>query len=91
MFKVEEDEQGRPLKNVWFYGISAKRYCLYDLDQEPVIRKFSSHGLGENLMGMDQEQFWKDILAIHYHPELNEQILSKYKHRYAIYNFRVSS
>lgn len=91
MFKVEEDEQRQPLRDVWFYGISSKRYCLYNLDKEPQIRKYSSHGLGENLMGLDQEQFWMDILAIHYHPEIKEQIISKYKNRYAVYNFRVSS
>ena len=91
MFKVEDDGQGKPLKNVWFYGISAKRYCLYDMDKESNIRKFSSHGLGENLMGLDQEEFWKDILKINYNPGLKEQIVSNYKNRYAVYNFRVSS
>ncbi len=93
MFKVEDETKkgGHQLRDVWFYGISAKRYCLYDLDKELIIRKFSSHGLGENLMGLDQEQFWKDILTIQYHPELKSQILSKYKNGYAIFNFRVSS
>lgn len=91
MFKVEEDEQEKPLRDVWFYGISAKRYCLYVMDKEPSIRKFSSHGLGENLMGLDQKQFWADMLTIHYNPELKEEIISKYEIRYAIYNFRVSS
>lgn len=91
MFKVEDDEQGLPLRDVWFYGISAKRYCLYNLDKEIELRKFSSHGLGENLMGLDQEEFWLDILKIHYNPELKNQVLDKYKYRYAVYNFRVSS
>ena len=52
MFKVEEDEAGQPLRNVTFYGISAKRYALYDINNkgEILIRKFSSHGLGENLL-----------------------------------------
>jgi DNA polymerase elongation subunit (family B) len=47
MFKVEDDDEGRPLDDVWFYGISAKRYVLYDRDTNSVIvRKYSSHGLG---------------------------------------------
>jgi hypothetical protein len=49
MFKVEDDDQGKPLEDLWFYGISAKRYVLYDRDPTTgaiTIRKHSSHGLG---------------------------------------------
>jgi len=28
MFKIEEDDNHKPLDNVMFYGISAKIYCL---------------------------------------------------------------
>lgn len=93
MFKVEDDDQGMPLHDVWFYGISAKRYVLYDRTDsgEVVIRKYSSHGLGENLLGLDQEQFWRDILAIHYQPYQRQQIMDKYGYRYAVYDFKVSS
>lgn len=91
MFKVEEDDQGKPLVNVWFYGISAKRYGLYDNDDRTTIRKYSAHGLGENLLGLDQEEFWQDILVLQYHPDLLQQILDKYAYRHAVYSFRVSS
>jgi len=96
MFKVEREKKkdgtdGIELRDVWFYGLSAKRYCLYHLDGEPRIRKYSSHGLGENLMGLDQEDFWRDILRIHYHPSEEDQVLDKYQSGYAVYNFRVSS
>ena len=30
IFKIEEDDNHKPLDNLMFYGISAKRYCLYD-------------------------------------------------------------
>jgi hypothetical protein len=45
-----------------FYGISAKRYCLYDINNgNIIIRKYSTHGLG-HLLNIDDEQVWKDIL-----------------------------
>ena len=47
IFKLEKS-------NVWFYGISAKRYCLYTIDEktgEVIIddKKYSAHGLGHLL------------------------------------------
>jgi len=63
MFKIEEDERGNRLENVMFYGISAKRYCLYDVNNGKVnIRKYSSHGLG-HLKGINGEAVWKAILT----------------------------
>ena len=61
MFKIENDD-GELLENVLFYGISAKRYCLYTVeDNEIKIKKYSLHGLG-HLKGIDGKQVWKDIL-----------------------------
>ena len=69
MFKIEEDDNHKQLDNVMFYGISAKRYCLYDLkdiyskmSNDIVIRKYSTHGLG-HLLNIDGEHIWKDILT----------------------------
>ena len=47
IFKLEKS-------NVWFYGISAKRYCLYTIDEntnEIIVdkKKYSAHGLGHLL------------------------------------------
>jgi len=56
MFKIEKDDNDKPLKNVMFYGISAKRYCLYDINDDNItIRKYSTHGLGHllNINGED--------------------------------------
>jgi hypothetical protein len=95
MFKIEDYEDENKIKHeaddVWFYGISAKRYVLYGFENdEIVIYKYSAHGLG-HLEGIDQVQWWKDILEVHYHPERKEEIISKYKNRPAISTLRVST
>ena len=61
MFKIEEYEDENKEKhladNVWFYGISAKRYVLYGFENNEIkIFKYSSHGLG-HLEGVDHEQW----------------------------------
>ena len=95
MFKIEEYEDKNKIKHladdVWFYGISAKRYVLYGFENDKiVIYKYSAHGLG-NLEGVDQEQWWKDILEIHYHPERKKEVIAKYKNRPAITTLRIST
>ena len=63
MFKIEEDDNHKPLDNVMFYGISAKRYCLYKIENDKInILKYSTHGLG-HLKDIDGEQIWKSILT----------------------------
>lgn len=93
MFKIEEDEEKKPLENVWFYGISAKRYVLYDMPKtnEIKIRKYSLHGLG-HIQGIKdkQKQVWEDILKIHYNPEQKEGILEKYEGMYSISQLTIS-
>ena len=59
----EEDDNSIPLDNVMFYGISAKRYCLYKIDNGEIrILKYSTHGLG-HLKDIDGRQIWKSILT----------------------------
>ena len=91
MFKVESDNEGKKLNNALFYGISAKRYVLYDLEQDGSIkiRKFTSHGLG-HLVDINQEQVWRDILEIHYNPRQRETILKRYHGKYAVSQLTVS-
>lgn len=95
MFKIEEYEDKNKIKhladNVWFYGISAKRYVLYGFENDEIkIYKYSAHGIG-NLEGINHIQWWKDILEVHYHPERKEEIISKYKNRPAISPLRIST
>ena len=95
MFKIEEYEDKNGIKhltdNVWFYGISSKRYVLYGFENDKiVIYKYSAHGLGQ-YEGIDKEQWWKDILDVHYHPEREDEIKSKYKNRPAYSTLRISS
>lgn len=87
MFKVEDDEQGKKLHDVWFYGISAKRYVLYDYDDTITIRKHSAHGLG-HLIDVDEKQWWYDILSLHYGLEYNN---SKYSNKYATSQLTISN
>jgi hypothetical protein len=76
MFKIEEDDNHKPLDNVMFYGISAKRYCLYDENDNGniTIRKFSTHGLG-HLLNISGEEVWEAILTNDY---------SKFKDKIAV-------
>ena len=58
MFKVEDSKDGSLLHDKWFYGVSAKRYVIYDYDEKTkqfTIYKQSLHGLG-HLQGIDQEK-----------------------------------
>ena len=77
MFKTENDDKGKPLDNVLFYGISAKRYCLYRIEHGKIeILKYSTHGLG-HLLNIDGEQIWKDILAKKFEPYSNKMAVSQ--------------
>ena len=54
------------------------------------ILKHSAHGLG-NIRGIDEKQWWIDILNMHYHPEQKQEILSKYQTKYAVAQLTISS
>jgi len=86
--KENYDENGR-LRDLWFYGISAKRYVLYTINEkgEPKPVKWSSHGLG-HLLHEDEndweKQLWTNILRYAYGRVSKEQLLGKYRDEYAI-------
>jgi len=93
MFKVEENDEGVELHDVLFYGISAKRYVLFLRNSktgEITILKHSAHGLG-NIRGIDEKQWWIDILNMHYHPEDADDIISKYESKYATAQLTISN
>lgn len=100
IFKMEKENYsptGAVLQDLWFYGISAKRYVLYNMDaRTPVIRKYSLHGLGHVLnpfkAGDDwQETFWMDILLDHYGIISKETALIRYRDKYVVSRMTVSS
>ncbi len=92
IFKVE-------LENVLFYGISAKRYCLYSVENEIIkIGKddYSSHGLGHLLDPFSNDpdekndwnkEIWHDILDLDYGKTTLEKLYQKYENKYAISKF----
>ena len=82
---------------LWFYGISSKRYVLFNIrNGERIIRKMSLHGLGHILNPFSnkedwQEKIWEDILDYHYCPERGPEILDEYSMRYAVSRLTIST
>jgi len=54
-----KNDERRPL---WCYSVSAKRYALYNLDDagQPLLRKWSEHGLGHLLNPVDPDSDDRD-------------------------------
>lgn len=94
IFKLE-------MPNVWFYGISAKRYCLYTKEKDQIIIPddgYSSHGLGHLFDPISNEDnkdwnkdVWKDILDLHYGNVIIEQLMEKYENKYALSRLAITS
>jgi hypothetical protein len=89
------DENGE-LRELWFYGISAKRYVLYviDSDGEPVPVKWSSHGLG-HLKHQDardwERELWTNILRHAYGKLSREELLEQYANEHAIAQLAITT
>ena len=96
-YKEEIQMLKEEYSDVWFYGISAKRYCLYKLNgKETEILKHSLHGLGHllNPFGTGivwQEQIWKDFLKLHYGWMSYQQFYAKYGILYGVSKLAVSN
>jgi hypothetical protein len=99
IFKLEKS-------NIWFYGISAKRFCLYTIDEntgEIIIdeEKYSAHGLGhllDPLSNYDDKKheswhikIWKDILDLEYKKTSIDELYEKYDNKYAIQKLGMST
>ena len=102
LFKLEKEncsDDGKILEPLWCYGISAKRYVLYNIrNGKPHIRKASNHGLGHILNPFSKiqndkwiEKLWMDILNIEYGLVDEERVYDEYAGRYAISKISVSS
>jgi len=91
VFKIEKSEDGRLLENVLFFGISSKRYVLFEYKAcKFEIHKFTSHGLG-HLLDVDEKQWWHDMLAMHYFPENKQEMLEKYDSKYAVSKMNITT
>lgn len=76
LLKIEDEnfslDPSKERATLYCYGISAKRYVLYNLkDRKPIIRKYSEHGLG-HIMSPESKtgshwiyEIWEFILAKH--------------------------
>ncbi|MBW2966617.1 hypothetical protein KY342_05945, partial [Candidatus Woesearchaeota archaeon] len=89
-------------EDMWFYGISSKRYALYTYENEEIKfiegeRSFKLHGLGhltnpfpKNVEDW-QAEIWEDILKRHYGMISELDIEEKYSNMYAISRLAVST
>ena len=93
IMKIEKSDNGKLLENVLFYGISSKRYALFEYDEiehKFNIHKFTSHGLA-HLLDVNTKQWWHDILTMHYSPERKQEILDKYDTKYAVSKMSITT
>jgi len=85
-------------EDVWFYGISSKRYVLYRNECEPFeLIDFKLHGLGHltnpfpNNKENWQAEIWRDLLKLHYSLVSPLALEQKYSNFYAIAKMTVST
>jgi hypothetical protein len=89
-------------EDMWFYGISSKRYALYNLNKDKIEfmdgeRSYKLHGLGHltnpfpNSVEDWQAEIWEDILKLHYGMISEADIVEKYSNLYAISRLTVST
>lgn len=93
LFKVEEED-------IWFYGISSKRYVLYRIVNDDFIiddENYSLHGLGHLLNPFGekienwQKQIWLDILKLHHKKITEDDFLRKYQNLFAISQLTITT
>jgi len=97
LFKLEDENFIDGVESdLWFYGISSKRYVLYNIiNGKIIIRKHSSHGLGHiknpHPDGDWEKEFWMNILNYHYKNKTINEIEEKYSEYFAISKLTVST
>ncbi|NDB89036.1 MAG: hypothetical protein EB164_09045, partial [Thaumarchaeota archaeon] len=90
LFKIQK-ENGKELENVLVYAISPKRYAIYEKKGNKIsIYKYSNHALG-HLLGIDHEEFWRNIILLHYDPKKEQEILAKYETKYAMSELSITN
>ena len=90
IFKLEKS-------NVWFYGISSKRYCLFEFKDDKIhIIDYSAHGLGHLLNPFYElddwyKEIWQDILELHYGKTTMDKLVPKYQNKHALSQLSIST
>jgi hypothetical protein len=84
------------LRELWFCGISAKRYVLYTINSrgEPVPVKWSSHGLGylkHQDAGDWEKELWTNIVRHTYGKLSREELLERYANQHAITQLTITT
>lgn len=88
--------------DMWFYGISSKRYALYTFKNGKIKfmeeeRSFKLHGLGHltnpfpKAVNDWQAEIWEDLLKLHYGMITELDIEEKYSKFYAISKLAIST
>jgi hypothetical protein len=88
-------------ENLWFYGISSKRYALYYYENEKISfmekRSYMLHGLGHLTNPFPKAvkdwhgEIWQDILKLHYGQTTEDDIEEKYSSFSAISQLTVTT
>jgi hypothetical protein len=106
LLKLEYDDRGEngQLLDLWFYGISVKRYALYRIiNGEPSIVEdgWSSHGFGHLLHGSKEEdeavrdkwerELWTGIIKTAYSKMSEDELCEKYLDEYALSRYAVTT
>lgn len=89
--------------NKWFYGISSKRYCLYDIVKDTIViddEKYSAHGLGHLLDPFKSnpndeskwhKEIWDDIINLHHNKVTQESLIEKYSNKYSLQQLGITT
>ena len=93
ILKIEKDKE-----NVWFYGISSKRYALYRHEGGVIdLVDYKLHGLGHllNPHSNGEEHWhgkiWLDILRLHYGKISMVDFIEKYGSLYALSRLAITT
>lgn len=105
LLKLEYDERNEngELLNLWFYGISAKRYVLYQIlngEISIVDDGWSSHGLGhllhrnreedEDTRNKWEKELWTGIIEVALGKSSEQELCERYIGEYAVSRYTVT-
>jgi len=106
LLKLEYADRGEKgeLLDLWFYGISAKRYVLYRIinDEVNIVEDgWSSHGLGHLLHGNREEDddtrqkwekdLWNGVIDVALNKFSEDELCEEYTGQYAISRYTVTN